>query len=253
MPSGNLTVIRNSTVTPKTRPKMRRYRNVVTSRPKRRAGGRGISSAFPTYKGASPFPPHKVYKLRYQNTHVVTVGTSGVLGSIVKYNLNNLYDPDQTGAGHQPYGFDQLAGIYNRYKVIGAKVEFVLTDPTEDAIAFIYTVTNPSNESETIAGLNPDAAAEKQMSGKLRLNATGNQYLKKSFYMPIALAAGLTKLQFKTDVDNFTAATSGAPGSKVQLQFATANERSLSTGSLLCSINITYYALFYQRKVMSQS
>ena len=31
--------------------------------------------------------------------------------------MNSLFDPDQTGTGHQPYYFDQFAALYNRYTV----------------------------------------------------------------------------------------------------------------------------------------
>lgn len=41
------------------------------------------------------------------------------VGSAVShvYRLNSLFDPDFTGAGHQPMGFDQMASLYNTYRV----------------------------------------------------------------------------------------------------------------------------------------
>ena len=36
--------------------------------------------------------------------------------------MNSLFDPDQTGTGHQPYYFDQFAALYNRYTVLGSKL-----------------------------------------------------------------------------------------------------------------------------------
>lgn len=37
------------------------------------------------------------------------------------FSLTSLYDPDVTGTGHQPIGFDQLMPLYSRYTVVGAK------------------------------------------------------------------------------------------------------------------------------------
>lgn len=45
------------------------------------------------------------------------ITTNAVTGQYV-FNLNSLFDPDRTGIGHQPYGFDNLALLYNRYRVI---------------------------------------------------------------------------------------------------------------------------------------
>lgn len=39
------------------------------------------------------------------------------------FNLNSLYDPDRTGAGHQPLGFDQLTPLYGRYRVFKVRYD----------------------------------------------------------------------------------------------------------------------------------
>lgn len=47
--------------------------------------------------------------------------TSGIY-QVHEFNLTNLYDPDYSGTGHQPYFRDQWAALYNKYQVISAKV-----------------------------------------------------------------------------------------------------------------------------------
>jgi len=44
-----------------------------------------------------------------------------------KFRLNSVYDPDETGVGIQPYGYDQLmgangTGLFNVYKVFASKI-----------------------------------------------------------------------------------------------------------------------------------
>lgn len=57
-------------------------------------------------------------KLRYDDYRVLTaVGNE----AFYTYRLNSLFDPDQSGAGAQPEGFDQLKTLYGRYRVIAAK------------------------------------------------------------------------------------------------------------------------------------
>lgn len=41
---------------------------------------------------------------------------------IYQFCCNGLFDPNYTGAGHQPMYFDQCTAVYNHYTVIGAKM-----------------------------------------------------------------------------------------------------------------------------------
>lgn len=66
------------------------------------------------------FPNTTVRKLRYNNTNVLAPA-SGVLDTHV-FSLNGLYDPDITGAGHQPMGFDEMMYFYEHYHVIHTTV-----------------------------------------------------------------------------------------------------------------------------------
>lgn len=59
-------------------------------------------------------------KLKYVD-HFNTTYTSGV-GFVYSYRGNSLFDPDFTGTGHQPYGFDQLSALYHSYRVYGSKI-----------------------------------------------------------------------------------------------------------------------------------
>jgi hypothetical protein len=54
--------------------------------------------------------------LRYCEEFKITTGGAGIIG-YQEMRLNSVFDPNSTGAGHQPLGFDQLAAIYNRYVV----------------------------------------------------------------------------------------------------------------------------------------
>lgn len=66
------------------------------------------------------FPKRVVITLKYAGYRDLT-STSG-LHNTYRYSCNGLYDPDITGAGHQPLYFDTLMAIYNHYTVIGSKI-----------------------------------------------------------------------------------------------------------------------------------
>lgn len=67
------------------------------------------------------FPAKTVRTLRYAVGHVGLSSTSGVVVSHV-LSANGAYDPDVTGTGHQPMGFDQMMAFYNHYCVTHTKL-----------------------------------------------------------------------------------------------------------------------------------
>ncbi len=42
------------------------------------------------------------------------------------FHCNGLYDPNHTGTGHQPHGFDQLMALYKNYQVLSSTIEAVM-------------------------------------------------------------------------------------------------------------------------------
>lgn len=59
-------------------------------------------------------------KLRYVQD-VLLSSTSGAV-SLYQFRANSIYDPDYTGAGHQPMRFDEMAKFYANYTVVGSKI-----------------------------------------------------------------------------------------------------------------------------------
>lgn len=49
------------------------------------------------------------------------------------FSCNSLYDPDRTGTGHQPRGFDEIMPMFDHYVVIGAKMVITAAARTDTA------------------------------------------------------------------------------------------------------------------------
>jgi len=88
----------------------RRTRN-RRRRARREGGGSGAIIRSP----ATLFPPSLQVRQRYTDSRQLAL-TSGVFASYV-YRMNSTFDPDYTGTGAQPYGRDQFAAIYTKYRV----------------------------------------------------------------------------------------------------------------------------------------
>lgn len=75
------------------------------------------------------FPKAVITKLRYAD--ILALSTTSGSASFYNYRPNSVFDPDQSGIGHQPMFFDNYASIYNRYRVLGATINVVFT-PSRD-------------------------------------------------------------------------------------------------------------------------
>lgn len=69
---------------------------------------------------SSYIPKSTKVNLRYAGALQLSNGVS-VFGHHI-YGANDAYDPNHTGAGHQPRGFDQMMSMYEHYQVIGSKI-----------------------------------------------------------------------------------------------------------------------------------
>lgn len=72
-----------------------------------------------------------------------------------RFRANSLFDPNRTGVGHQPRGFDQISPMYEHYTVIGAKLTATFMsegDETGKASNYVLGVLVDNSASLT----NPD-------------------------------------------------------------------------------------------------
>jgi len=69
------------------------------------------------------FAATKTVALRYVQDF--TLDPSGSTSAINKFAVNSLYDPDQSGSGHQPMFRDNYAAIYGTYRVNYATITVV--------------------------------------------------------------------------------------------------------------------------------
>ena len=61
------------------------------------------------------FPAERTVKLTYVD-YVTMTSSLGAIGNYT-FSLNSAYDPNTSGVGHQPLGFDQWSLFYNHYVV----------------------------------------------------------------------------------------------------------------------------------------
>lgn len=99
----------------------------------------------------APIPNKFAVKLRYADYHTIDPQVAGGAGVFV-LSANGLYDPNITGTGHQPRGFDQWMTMFDHYTVIGSKltVRFISVNNAEPLVVGI----NCKDSSQTYLNKN---------------------------------------------------------------------------------------------------
>ena len=96
-----------------------------------------------------PLPMTQKAKFNYFNGFNLDVGAVGIPASYV-FSANGLYDPNITGIGHQPRGFDQLMALYDHYVVIGVRAILTVhgSDTGNGTICGMYVKDNSTVAAE---------------------------------------------------------------------------------------------------------
>lgn len=125
-----------------------------------------------------PFGKSRTCKLRYAESININPG-AGVAGQYI-FSCNSLYDPNVSGTGHQPYGFDQLMALYNHYTVTGARCRVTMIGTDN----LVYTLGIKLSDSSSLSSTVPDSLLE-QPGFKKKIvsyaNAIGRNYITCNF------------------------------------------------------------------------
>jgi len=97
---------------------------------------RRTRTAVSDLRGSIPiFPAMKRVMMRYFENELSFSTTGGVPGGYV-FSANGLFDPNITGTGHQPMGFDQMMTFYNQATVVHAKITVDFYNPNGAGLPF---------------------------------------------------------------------------------------------------------------------
>ncbi len=85
-----------------------------------------------TMVSSAPVPAQKKVQLRYVEQICIDAPAAGV-AALFLFRANDMFDPDFTGGGHQPKGFDQWMIFYDHFTVIGSKIKVTYATTTTTA------------------------------------------------------------------------------------------------------------------------
>jgi hypothetical protein len=191
--------------------------------------------------------PHKYITLKYCDVYNFTLTTGTATNQVM--NLNSLFDPDRTGTGHQPYGYDQLATLYNRYRVY--VTEWKITFHAESVGFYICVV--PSNgalataitnqASFTLAGESPRSVVRCQGVGANDVIIRGKSVLND--------LNGTTLAEYSGD-DRFQALFGASPSELLLLNIGV-YDQSGSSVTVDFSVELKFHVEIHDPFMLTQS
>lgn len=215
--------------------------------------GRKRRTALVNY-ALSPFAQRYICKMKYAEVRQIT---GPALGGLVQYNfrLNSIFDPNLTGVGHQPYGYDQLADLYNRYRVF--KVDYAISGYCSDgSVNYAVVGALPANEPVVVSGGVSELMENPRAKYITQAPNASLKVLKGSISLPSLV--GRSKQQYLAD-DRYQSLFTDNPQEAAILNIiagtmtGTGGAGGTGTNTLNLSISLVYHVECFDVKTQIQS
>lgn len=212
-----------------------RRRRPLRKRPIRRTRKMGLRRPV-----RSSIPEHQYCKLIYYTGQIGATTTT--TPAQVTYYINDIFDLKNDSSYKQPRFFDQMASLYQKYRVNAVKYEFdfaPLSGSSYVACGFFPA---------SYGGTGPDRKAfEEDPRWRLSLSSTNRGPIKIKGYKSIAAIEDVPTRVVRDD-DSYNAKVIEAPFTKPEFRIAfQALDETQSYGHWLNG-RLTFYTTFYQLK-----
>lgn len=227
-------------------------RRLWTKKAKKRYTRRNKRLSVPYYKLNNAVLPVKwACKLKYADAFAINPGLAAA--GVYSFRANDLFDPNYTSIGHQPHGFDQLMNLYNHFTVIGAKIRFRVSVPSNNDVPFIMAIHLDDDiavtEAANITALMEQSRTRRKIISKPS-NATGNELqITHSFS-----AKKFFSLKAITGEADYNGDASAGPAEQAYFHcMIMPMDATTDLSSYSCFVEIEYLAVFTEPKDLLQS
>jgi len=174
------------------------------------------SRATPGLVGFFPQPTLLKSKLRGTMSYntAITLSTPAANSLAVNvFRLNSVYDPDFTGVGSSVAGYSQMAAMYGRYRVLGARFTVSWVNNSQIAAFTAFLAANPvTTVGTSIAGV----LQQRHIWFKGAGSVTGTPALEKAGSATTAALYGVPPAQVLAE-DDFAGLVGGNPNNGTYL------------------------------------
>ncbi len=213
-----------------------RAQKVVVVKPQRR----GLLSM-----QSSPLPKKIFTKLKYQDIFTINpgIGTPGVQ----VFSCNGLFDPNITGTGHQPRGFDQLMAMYDHYVVLGSKITVWFSATLESTLCGVA-----ARDSATVE-VDVNEYIEDTVNAYTCMGETGSGAEPKKIVLKNSIRKFLGRSNVMSDSQLKGSSAANPTEQAFYHVYSEALDPALDLGALHCSAEIEYLVALIEPKQPTQS
>lgn len=195
-----------------------------------------------------PLPLKLKRTLRYMET---SVGLNpGVAGSAADYvfSANGMYDPNITGIGHQPIGFDQYMSLYEHFTVIGAKISVVFQNTETTYLAWCGIAVRPA----ATAIVDGQTTMENGMCVVKAFDKAGTTNSFGMLTYPLSIGKYMGRKSILSE-DDFRGTSGANPAEQVYFHVFAFPNNAQDIGQITAHVVIDYIAVFTEPKEVAQS
>lgn len=169
---------------------------------------------------------------------------NGGVAVLYAFAGNDLFDPNVTGTGHQPLGFDQMMALYKRFRVHSSKIKVSLVYQTQG----------------TQMSITPSQSAAAPASMAVAMEQPYNKYT--NWYAGIGTGAQLendistreiTGIESINQDDQFAGSSTASPARLWYWVLNTEVFDGSTAGILRVNVCIDYYVELFDRVSLAQS
>lgn len=188
---------------------------------------------------------HKM--LPYYTNYSLTLPSTGLASSLV-FSANGLYDPDISGIGTQPMGFDQMMIFYEHYTVFNARIIVTFRNFTANTSPVVFIAAR----ADTPLLTDPISIMETGNSVSTQLLPAPSQGSLKELKLTVRVAPFLG---FDDLMDSNVARgdITSNPAEGVFFHVGAYNNETLAAGEVKMQVRIEYDAVFTEPRVIVPS
>jgi len=193
-------------------------------------------------KGLLPFGMRYFCKLPFVACGTITTAADALI-VIHSFTLNSMFDPNLTGGARQPFQYDQLTPMYNKYTVYGCKYEITFSNPTQNGLHVGVLIRANTNATATASGATIEDVMEQKLVSLRHISSQGSRRQSFRGYVKPSQVFAVAPVVYKVE-ERYSAVVNATPTNTVILEACAVSVGSTATViTFVCKL--TMYAMLW--------
>lgn len=172
--------------------------------------------------------------------------------AINTFSANGMYDPNVTGVGHQPLGFDQLVGVlYDQYTVIGAKCKATFSTTGSSGTLSQFRVGIAQRDTSGYSGTGTLLIEQGRTNWTTVAPLGGASQKSVTSKMSIGKFLGRSAIMADSDLKGDSGNNPIEQG--FFIVWAAGIDDTEDGGAVFCTVEIEYLAVLHEPKLLASS